>query len=83
MTKEETDLIGEAIDFYNLNHFKGKETKKQLVKLKKRIKALTIRIVSNRRELLNSFIEWATENKVVEQHGTNKEIVDNYLKTIL
>ena len=45
MTKEETDLIGEAIDFYNLNHFKGGKTKKQLVKLKKRIKALTIPVV--------------------------------------
>ena len=37
MTKEDTDLIGEAIDFYNLNHFKGKETKKRLVKLKKEL----------------------------------------------
>lgn len=47
MTKEETDLIGEAIDFYNLNHFKGEKTKKQLVGLKKRIKALNIGFVSN------------------------------------
>jgi hypothetical protein len=45
MTKEETDLIGEAIDFYNLNHFKGEKTKKQLVKLKKRIEALTIPVI--------------------------------------
>tara|TARA_R110002167_G_scaffold331706_1_gene538429 strand:- start:71437 stop:71676 length:240 start_codon:yes stop_codon:yes gene_type:complete len=51
MTKEETDLIGEAIDFYNLNHFKGGKTKKQLVKLKKRIKALTIPVVIQQREL--------------------------------
>lgn len=55
MTKVEADLIGEAIDFYNLNHFKGKETIKELVKLKKRIKALTIPIVSNHRELLIGF----------------------------
>ena len=49
MTKEDTDLIGDAIDFYNLNHFKGKDTKKRLVTLKKEIKALTIPVVSVRK----------------------------------
>ena len=57
MTKEETDLIGEAIDFYNLNHFKGEKTKRQLVKLKKRIKALNIPDVSQHRELLLAYAE--------------------------
>ena len=49
MKKEDTDLIGEAIDFYNLNHFKGKETKKRLVKLKKELQALIIPVVSTRK----------------------------------
>ena len=52
MTKEDTDLIGEAIDFYNLNHFKGKETKKRLVKLKKELQALIIPVVGVRSEQL-------------------------------
>jgi hypothetical protein len=47
MKKEDTDLIGEAIDFYNLNHFKGKETKKRLVKLKDELKQFVIPVVSN------------------------------------
>ena len=41
MTKEETCLIGEAIDFYNLNHFRGKETKQRLFSLKKLIEEST------------------------------------------
>ena len=57
MTKEDTDLIGDAIDFYNLNHFKGKDTKKRLVTLKKEIKALTIPVVSQQRELLIDFLD--------------------------
>tara|TARA_R110000772_G_scaffold83493_5_gene176609 strand:- start:1112 stop:1336 length:225 start_codon:yes stop_codon:yes gene_type:complete len=60
MTKEETDLIGEAIDFYNLNHFKGGKTKKQLVKLKKQIKALTISVV------VKSLPEWRIYQKAQE-----------------
>lgn len=47
MTEEEIYLISEAIDFYNLNHLKGKETKKKLIKLKKRIKLISLPVISN------------------------------------
>lgn len=62
---------------------KNGNKKMHIVGIEKLYKQLNLPVVSQQRELLNSFIEWATENRVVEQQNTNKEIVDNYLKTIL
>ena len=48
MTQKDTELIIDAIDFYNLNHLRGKETKKQLNKAKAKVQALNIHNVSPR-----------------------------------
>lgn len=52
MTQKDTELIIDAIDFYNLNHLRGKETKKQLNKIKSKVQALNIH---NVRE---PFLKW-------------------------
>lgn len=73
MTKEDIELIEEAIDFYNLNHFKGNGTKNRLVSLKTELKALNMRIVGVElptKEKL-SFVDWL--NKYVK--GTLNEYV--------
>ena len=70
MTKEDTDLIGEAIDFYNLNHFKGKETKKRLVKLKKELKQFVIHVVGVRSEqLITEKLEAYFEEYPTDSYG--------------
>ncbi|MDB9980596.1 hypothetical protein OAD61_00650 [bacterium] len=48
MTQKDTELIIDAIDFYNLNHLRGKETKKQLNKAKAKVQALNIHNVTTR-----------------------------------
>lgn len=53
MNKEEIELVCEAIDFYNLNHFKGEKTKKQLVSVKKRLQ--DINFTGSSLELNNTF----------------------------
>ena len=81
MTKEDTDLIGDAIDFYNLNHFKGKDTKKRLVTLKKEIKALTIPVVSQQRELLIAELN-KTDLEYIHQQGCTDILADDLLRVI-
>ena len=48
MTQKDTELIIDAIDFYNLNHLRGKETEKQLNKAKAKVQALNIHNVTKR-----------------------------------
>jgi hypothetical protein len=44
-------------------------------------KLLDLYSVSNRRELLITFITWATEQRTSQQQNTNIEIVDNFIES--
>jgi len=79
MTQKDIELIINAIDFYNLNHFKGKETKKQLNKAKAKVQALNILGVSGMFsfEKLEQAYKDGVRDALEKGYGTFDE--ENYL----
>ena len=84
MTKDDIELTKEAIDFYNLNHFKGDKTKKQLIKVKSKLDKLNkvknniaLGDVSNQRELLLAYDNYLFND------GEDYEVIPPRLKVYL
>ena len=79
MTQKDIELIIDAIDFYNLNHLRGKETKKQLNKAKAKVQALNILGVSGMfsSEKLEQAYKDGVRDTLARGYGTFDE--ENYL----
>lgn len=79
MTQKDIELIIDAIDFYNLNHLRGKKTKKQLNKAKAKVQALNILGVSGMfsSEKLEQAYKDGVRDALAIGYGTFDE--ENYL----
>lgn len=75
MTQKDTELIIDAIDFYNLNHFRGKETKKQLNKAKAKLEALNTHNVS--KSVAKQYAEFCVR---CDREGLPLLELDDYIK---
>jgi hypothetical protein len=79
--KEQLKMEIQHIFDSGANEIRIFEMVKSFIESRNGVNKLPIHGVSNRRELLITFITWATEQRTSQQQNTNIQIVDNFIES--